>query len=116
MSFGNNVRQRRIELGMTQDELAKMIGYSSRSSINKIELGRNVSQKVMLKVAEALNTTPGYLMGFKEQSEADKSIDAVEILKDAFNKTRYYDGEFTDEQIMDIMKYAKFIRSEDRHE
>ena len=31
------IRQRREELGLSQDELAKKLGYKSRSSINKIE-------------------------------------------------------------------------------
>ena len=38
-NFGQRIRDRRIEIGLTQDELAKRSGYTSRSSINKIELG-----------------------------------------------------------------------------
>ena len=34
------IRSRREELGISQDELAKRIGYKSRSSINKIEMGK----------------------------------------------------------------------------
>ena len=37
MAFGDRVRDLRISKGITQDELAKMVGYSSRSTINKIE-------------------------------------------------------------------------------
>lgn len=66
MCFSQRVRQRRIELGMTQDELAKKMGYSSRSSINKIENGRNVTQKIIVKLANVLQTTPSYLMGWDQ--------------------------------------------------
>ena len=31
-----NIRKRREELGMTQQELADKLGYSSKSTINKI--------------------------------------------------------------------------------
>lgn len=39
LKLGDKIKQRRIELNITQDELAKRAGYTSRSSINKIELG-----------------------------------------------------------------------------
>ena len=35
------IRARREELGISQEELAKRIGYRSRSSINKIENGED---------------------------------------------------------------------------
>ena len=37
MEIGDRIRKKREELGMSQEELAKKIGYRSRSSINKIE-------------------------------------------------------------------------------
>lgn len=40
-NIGNSIKNRRIELGMTQDELAEKTGYKTRSSINKIEKGLN---------------------------------------------------------------------------
>ena len=39
--FYERIRRRREELGLSQDELAKKLGYKSRSSINKIEKGEN---------------------------------------------------------------------------
>lgn len=37
--LGKKIKQRREELGLSQDELARMLGYKHKSSINKIELG-----------------------------------------------------------------------------
>lgn len=37
MPIGEKIRQRREELGMSQSELAREVGYKSRSSINKLE-------------------------------------------------------------------------------
>ena len=66
------IRNRRQELNMTQDELAKKLGYKSRSSINKIELGiHDISQSKITDFARALNTTPDYLMGWSEARHAD---------------------------------------------
>lgn len=67
MTVYERIRQRRLELGMSQDELAKKLGYKSRSSINKIELGKNDAQlSKIADIAKALGTTPGYLMGWNE--------------------------------------------------
>ena len=53
MTFGERVKERRIELGWTQEELAEKMGYKSKSSINKIELGINdVTQSKIIKFAE----------------------------------------------------------------
>ena len=41
MELYKRIRKRREELGMSQEELAKKMGYKSRSSINKIEMGEN---------------------------------------------------------------------------
>lgn len=65
--FGQRVKQRREEIHMSQEELANKVGYKSRSSINKIELGKNdVVQSTLQKLADALDTTPAYLMGWEE--------------------------------------------------
>ena len=77
MDLGERVKSRREEIGWTQEELAKRMGYSSRVSINKIEKGRPVTQKIIVRLAEALDTSPAWLMGWDEASEQDiKNSDA----------------------------------------
>ena len=39
LELGNRIRNERVSLGLSQDELAQKCGYTSRASINKIELG-----------------------------------------------------------------------------
>lgn len=58
MSIGANIRKRRFELRMTQQELADAMGYRTRSTIAKIESGENdVSQKKLQALAAVLDTT-----------------------------------------------------------
>ena len=38
--IGSKIRLRREELNMSQEELARLMNYKSRSSINKIEMGK----------------------------------------------------------------------------
>lgn len=69
--IGKQIRERRTELGLTQDELAKKLGYKSKSSINKIELGVNdIPQSKIEQFAKALDTTPAYLMGWETKTDA----------------------------------------------
>lgn len=68
MTVGEKIKQRRLELNMSQDELAKKCGYKSRSSINKIELSRDLPLKKVRLMANALDLTVAYLMGWEESS------------------------------------------------
>lgn len=43
---GQNIRKRRQEMGMSQEELAFAIGKKSRSAVSKIELGVTGSNPV----------------------------------------------------------------------
>ena len=61
-----NIYRLRTKLGMTQDELAALTGYTSRTSISKIEKGEIDLTQTKIKVfARALKTTPEDLLGWK---------------------------------------------------
>ena len=66
LELHENIRARRIALNMTQQELAKKLGYKSTSTIAKIESGENdIPQAKIAAFAAALDTTPAELMGLK---------------------------------------------------
>lgn len=70
--IGDRIRKQRLMLGMSQEELAQRVGYESKSTINKIESGvntkRGLNQSKIKAFAKALNTTPAYIMGWKEDT------------------------------------------------
>ena len=75
MSIGTRIMNRRKELGMTQDDLAKKMGYKSRSTINKIEMGINdISQSKVVMFSKVLDTTIAYLMGWDEEESITEEI------------------------------------------
>lgn len=85
MELSDKVRFRREELRLTQEELAQRMGYKSRVSINKIENGRPVSQKIIVRLAEALDVSVPYLMGWDEkpaQDLQDMGALAAQVLMD----------------------------------
>ena len=69
-AIGARIRARRIELNITQKELAQKTGYTSHTSIAKIEKGGvDLPQSKILVFASALSTSVDYIMGWGNQSE-----------------------------------------------
>ena len=76
-TIGSNISRFRRELGMTQEDLAKQMGYKSKSTINKIELGINdIPQSKIVQFAQVLGTTPAELMGWEEDDKKDSPSEA----------------------------------------
>ena len=75
MTVGEKIREARLKKGYTQTELAELLGYKSRSSINKIEVeGRDIPRSSVIKFAKALDVTPAYLMGWEDEPEPEQSL------------------------------------------
>ena len=63
---------------MTQQELARKMGYKSTSTIAKIESGENdIPQAKLAAFANALNTTPAELMGLKIVTVGDGEAESL---------------------------------------
>ena len=76
-TIGNNISRIRRGLGLTQEDLAKKMGYKSKSTINKIELGINdIPQSKIVQFAQVLGTTPAELMGWNEEDKRDSPSEA----------------------------------------
>lgn len=85
--IGKIIQKKRKELGMTQETLAKLTGYTSRTSIAKIEAGTvDLAQSKIKQFADALHTTPSCLMGWEENLEQANTdvlvdLDTLEYIK-----------------------------------
>lgn len=63
-----NIRERREELDISQEELALRIGYKGKSMISKIENGRvDLHYSKIVAIAEALETTEAALCGWTKK-------------------------------------------------
>lgn len=94
-----NIKKLREEQGMSQDELAELTGYTSRSSIAKIEKGLvDLPQTKIISFAKALNVSPSQLTGWNEIKP--RTIAA------------HFDGdEYTEEELAKIKEFAAFVKS-----
>lgn len=103
-----NIRKRRLELNMSQQDLADKLGYKSRSAINKIELGINdITQSKIVAFAKALDTTPGELMG-DVTGEEKPTVSDDDIKFALFNGD--VDG-ITDEMYEEVKAFAQFVKN-----
>lgn len=88
METGEKIKQRREELGMSQDELARKSGYKWRSSINKIEVGRQrLPYNKLVDIARALRVTPSYLIGYEDKEESILTALQEEIMLKVYELT-----------------------------
>ena len=77
MQIGNIIKKRRVQLGLSQTELANKLGFKSKASISRIELGvQSLPQNKILEMAKALDVSPEYLMGWRNtlESSSDSKV------------------------------------------
>ena len=119
-TIGERIKLRREELGLSQDELAKKLGYKTRSSITKIEKQANgLPQNKIVAIAKALNTSPAYIMGWEADPEEETSkktnptvdfallhdgdvMAVIEVMSSLSPKSRE-----------ELMQFAEFLKSKE---
>ena len=122
MTIGEKIKQRRIELGMTQEELAKKIGYKGKVSISKIESGeRPLRQSKIIPMTKALNLTVGYLLGIDDSAPAEPVVvvsDTEKRLKSYMEKLEMLNSEGlkrASEYLDFLTENKKFVNNDDSY-
>ena len=89
MTIGERIKQRRQELGLSQEDLAKRLGNKSRASVCTVEKDKeDLTTDRIRKYAEALETTPSYLMGWEEPSDDSEIKRLYEMYQKASPEVR----------------------------
>lgn len=124
MSIGQRIKFLRTKRGMSIDELAIRLG-KNRTTIYRYENGdiENLPLDILNPLADALDTTPGYLMGwgYKEMLSTKISDGKDEAIYSSMNESYVKHVEmwnktfgmdpFTDEEHEKLMEYGKFLIS-----
>ena len=100
-NVGQRIRDRRIALELTLDELGKKVGVGA-STVRKWETGfiKDMRSDKIQKVADALDVTPAYLMGWDEsQSVSVEQVHTNNGLIGQANAPVYINGENTPVQL-----------------
>lgn len=130
MDVGKRIKERRIELNMSVDELAKRLD-KNRTTVYRYEKGdiENLPMDILGPLAKALNTTPAYLMGWdsKPNSMIDTITDYYRLSTEDLSKgkvecednvrikrfkvwaKKFDKYVFTDEEHSKLVEYAEFL-------
>lgn len=122
MDVGKRIKERRKELNLSVDELAKKLN-KNRTTVYRYEKGdiENLPMDILGPLAKALNTTPAYLMGWD-----DKPTSAIDTITDYYRLSvgnennvrierfkvwakKFDKYVFTDEEHNKLVEYAEFL-------
>lgn len=111
MVFKDRLKEKRLEAGLTQVELAGKAGVTTRT-IQNYELGNRkpANMEVIQRIADALNTTTEYLLGSsgayvveaQERGGAKAARDIEELVSEVTGL--FAGGELSEEAIEGAMK------------
>lgn len=79
MTIADRIRNRRLELGLSVDDLAKLLN-KNRATVYRYESNyiKTYQPDVMESLAAALQTTPSYFYGYDEEEESSGSPQTME--------------------------------------
>ena len=78
MELKDKIRSLRKAQGLTLEDVAKIVGVG-KSTVRKWETGyiENMRRDKIAKLAEALHTTPAYLMGWEDEQKSESQAPAL---------------------------------------
>lgn len=115
MNKGQKINYLRTKAGLTQEELAKMIG-TSKQNIYKYEMNiiSNIPSDKIEAMANVFNVSPSYIMGWSDYAPATSQSNDVEndiIIYSRDGKT--VKKKFTKEQMDYLHKFIDSISDDD---
>ncbi|MBF9298733.1 helix-turn-helix transcriptional regulator [Staphylococcus epidermidis] len=100
MSIGNRIKKRRKEMKMSADKLAEKIG-KNRATVYRYEKDEieNMPYDVLEPIAEALNVSPAYLMGWEEKEKPETVAAHLDY------------SDLTEEEQKEVENFIDYIRN-----
>lgn len=112
MNKHKNIKENRLAMNMTLEELANKVG-TSKQTIQRYESGviSNIPTDMIEKIAEALNTTPAIIMGWETPESKQKGAALLreapinrDVIVQALNR-------LSDEELQDLVSLVEYLAS-----
>ena len=115
MTVGELIAKYRQERGLSQEELANLLGYKSRATIYKIENGiREVPRKMIAQLSVILDVSPLDLLGENNEKSAPATFDKS-ALADMLNNFSFEDlkkmSSLTVDEATKVVDYIDYLIS-----
>lgn len=105
--LAQRIREAREARGLSQAELAKLAGYTSRASINKIEKGLvDVPRSRVDAIAKALRVSPAWLLGLSDKGGASDMVIYINDLEPLLVEAK----DATPRQIEETVRFLKYLK------
>ena len=107
LNIGERIKKLRNELGLTQEDLAACAN-TTKQTIHKYETGiiTNIPSSKITLIANKLNTTPAYLMGWEDKISLYSDDELDQKIIEVFNR-------LSEEKQKQALDYLAFLASQD---
>lgn len=102
MVFSKRMKESREKQGLTLAQLGRKID-KTEATVQRYESGniKNLKSDTIENIAKALDVNPAYLMGWSDYPKED-------------NIAAHLEGDYTEEELKEIRKYAAYVREQHR--
>ncbi len=113
MTIFERIKNRRLELNMSQEELALKTGYKTKGSISRIENGnRDINQSQIELFAKALDVSPEYLLLGTKEIKSVEDLDFSGINRIA----AHFEGdEFSEDDLNEIQNFINYVKQKNKN-
>ena len=106
MDTGAKIKQKRLELGMSQREFSKKVGYTDHSIVTRIESGQvDLPLSKLKKISEVLDVSVPWLMGMDEENKT--------TIPTGMDEMAALWNEANEDKRKQAIQYLRFILSEE---
>lgn len=112
MEMSERIKERRIFMGYTQEELGEKLGLQ-KSAIAKYENGRveNIKRSVIANMAKILECSPSYLMGWTDAEQPTEELPKIMQYYDWLNDLGKHEAEKRVEELTYIPQYTHELKA-----
>lgn len=115
INIGQMIRERREALGLSQQQLADLVGYKTRGSVSKLETTRDMPIRKVIPVAQALGISVAELVGWTSDEDVpDTDVIAKVMIKSPETFDEFFPNylKLTDDNKKKVRDFTSFLLSQ----